>query len=234
MTLELEAAVARLRAEEEPGGRVPGGGRAMKLLFTVAAVLLALLLLGQVRVGCVVSYQQEGLFLWLRTGVVRIRVLPWKRKKKEKPVRGKKMGTDLTEEKPVRVKGGGLEYAKRLLPIALEAAGQFQKKLKIDILDLELTIGGQDPADAAMAYGWANGALGALWYPLVEGFHIVDGRARVRLDLEAPAVSLRGRASLSLKLGQICRLAVYFGIKALRAVMAARGEQKEQNVRKAA
>ena len=134
----------------------------MKLLFTVAAVLLALLLLGQVRVGCVVSYQQEGLFLWLRTGVVRIRVLPWKRKKKEKPVRGKKMGTDLTEEKPVRVKGGGLEYAKRLLPIALEAAGQFQKKLKIDILDLELTIGGQDPADAAMAYGWANGALGAL------------------------------------------------------------------------
>ena len=81
----------------------------MKLLFTVAAVLLALLLLGQVRVGCVVSYQQEGLFLWLRTGVVRIRVLPWKRKKKEKPVRGKKMGTDLTEEKPVRVKGGGLE-----------------------------------------------------------------------------------------------------------------------------
>lgn len=32
----------------------------MKLLFTVAAVLLALLLLGQVRVGCVVSYQQEG------------------------------------------------------------------------------------------------------------------------------------------------------------------------------
>ena len=44
----------------------------MKLLFTVAAVLLALLLLGQVRVGCVVSYQQEGLFLWLRTGVVRI------------------------------------------------------------------------------------------------------------------------------------------------------------------
>ena len=197
----------------------------MKLLFTVAAVLLALLLLGQVRVGCVVSYQQEGLFLWLRTGVVRIRVLPWKRKKKEKPVRGKKMGTDLTEEKPVRVKGGGLEYAKRLLPIALEAAGQFQKKLKIDILDLELTIGGQDPADAAMAYGWVN---------LVEGFHIVDGRARVRLDLEAPAVSLRGRASLSLKLGQICRLAVYFGIKALRAVMAARGEQKEQNVRKAA
>ena len=197
----------------------------MKLLFTVAAVLLALLLLGQVRVGCVVSYQQEGLFLWLRTGVVRIRVLPWKRKKKEKPVRGKKMGTDLTEEKGYRL------IAK--LP-ALEAAGQFQKKLKIDILDLELTIGGQDPADAAMAYGWANGALGALWYPLVEGFHIVDGRARVRLDLEAPAVSLRGRASLSLKLGQICRLAVYFGIKALRAVMAARGEQKEQNVRKAA
>ena len=73
-----------------------------------------------------------------------------------------------------------------------------------------MTIGGQDPADAAMAYGWANGALGALWYPLVEGFHIVDGRARVRLDLEAPAVSLRGRASLSLKLGQICRLAVFW------------------------
>ena len=132
------------------------------------------------------------------------------------------------------MKGGGLEYAKRLLPIALEAAGQFQKKLKIDILDLELTIGGQDPADAAMAYGWANGALGALWYPLVEGFHVVDGRARVRLDLEAPAVSLRGRASLSLKLGQVCWLAVYFGIKALRAVMAARGEEKEQNMRKAA
>ena len=206
----------------------------MKLLLTVAAVLLVLLLLGQVRVGCVLSYRREGLFLWLRAGVVRIRVLPWKGKKKEKPARKHRKGAGLPEEKPAPMRGGGLEYAKRLLPIALEAAGQFQKKLRIDILELELTIGGQDPADAAMAYGWANGALGALWPPLVEGFHVADGRARVRLDLEAPAVSLWGRASLSLKLGQICRLAVYFGIKALRAVMAARGAQKEQNVRKAA
>ena len=56
----------------------------------------------------------------------------------------------------------------------------------------------------------------------------------MKLDLEAGECTLYALASLSLKLGQICRPAVYFGIKALRAVMAARGEQKEQNVRKAA
>ena len=84
-----------------------------------------------------------------------------------------------------------LDYAQSLLPIALEAAGQFYHKLRVDTLRLELTVGSHDPGDAALAYGRAAAAMGALWDPLVRAFHV--------------------EASLSLKLGQVLRLALYFG-----------------------
>lgn len=183
----------------------------MKLLFTVAAVLLALLLLGQVRVGCVVSYQQEGLFLWLRTGVVRIRVLPWKRKKKEKPVPGKKDGNGPDRRKTCPREGRGAGVCQKAAPHRTGGGGTVSEEAENRYPGSGIDHRRSGPCGRGNGLWMGKRGLGTLWYPLVEGFHIVDGRARVRLDLEAPAVSLRGRASLSLKLGQICRLAVYLG-----------------------
>lgn len=194
----------------------------MKALYILSAVLAVLFLLGQLRVGGRLEYRAEGLFAWLRFGSFRFRVYPRRREKKEKPPKPPKAKPESTLAQKV---GGALEYAQSLLPIALEAAGQFYHKLRVDTLRLELTVGSSDPADAALRYGQATAALGALWEPLVQAFHVEDGTARVNLDFDSPGMRLYGEASLSLKLGQVLWLALYFGGKALRTFLSVRSRR---------
>ena len=56
----------------------------MKWLLIPAAVLAALWLLGQLRLGAGGEYAGEGLRVWLRAGPLGISVFPRKKKKKEK------------------------------------------------------------------------------------------------------------------------------------------------------
>ena len=143
--------------------------------------------------------------------------------KKQKPKKPKKPKPEQSLSEKV---GGALEYAQALLPVVLEAAGQFKRKLQADKLVLELTAGGTDPADAAMLYGRASAALGAFWYPLTQALNVKDGRAHVTVDFDAAAMTLYAFLSLSLKLWQILWLVVYFGCKALLAYLKVRREQK--------
>lgn len=104
----------------------------------------------------------------------------------------------------------------------------------MDELELCLTVGGSDPADTAMFYGQANAALAALWEPITNAFHVKDGHAQVRIDFDAPGMTLYGKAALSLKIGQILWLAVYFGCKALVRFLNYRSIRKaKQKERKA-
>ncbi|MDY3905486.1 MAG: DUF2953 domain-containing protein [Lawsonibacter sp.] len=205
-------------------------------------VLAALFLVGQIRVGGLAEYSAEGFRAWVRAGALKIRVFPLN--KKDKPARKKEKRAKPPKKKeeappppkPLAEKAGGaLDYARALLPVALDAVGTMYGKLRMDTLELELTVGAADPADAAMRYGQASAALGALWEPLTRAFHVKDGRARVRVDFEAGEMTVYGLASLSIKIGQILWLSVYFGCKALRGFLAVRGRQKQkQQQRKAA
>ena len=205
-------------------------------------VLAALFLVGQIRVGGLAEYSAEGFRAWVRAGALKIRVFPLN--KKDKPARKKEKKAKPPKKKeeappppkPLAEKAGGaLDYARALLPVALDAVGTMYGKLRMDTLELELTVGAADPADAAMRYGQASAALGALWEPLTRAFHVKDGRARVRVDFEAGEMTVYGLASLSIKIGQILWLSVYFGCKALRGFLAVRGRQKQkQQQRKAA
>ena len=128
-----------------------------------------------------------------------------------------------------------MEYARALLPVALEAAEGLWRGFAIDTLELELTAGSSDPADAAMLYGNANAALGALWIPLTRAFHVKDGTARVKLDFDAPGITVYALASFSLKLGRIVWVGLRAGVKALIGALAARRRLKlKRQQRKAA
>lgn len=208
----------------------------MKALIILAAVLLVMFLLGQIRVGGRAEYSVSGACVWIRLGGFYLRVYPTKpkpdkpkKKKKAAPERAKKPQSGTLEKI-----GGALDYAQALLPVLLDAAGSCYQKLRIDLLELELTAGSSDPADAALMYGQANAALGALWHPLTQAFHVKDGTARVKLDFNAPGTTLYANAVLSFKIGQLLQLGIYFGLKALRAFLAVRKKQNaEQQRRKA-
>ena len=119
-------------------------------------------------------------------------------------------------------------YPKELLPLALEAAGCFRRRLRVDQLELKLTIGAADPGDAAIRYGQANALLGSIWQPLTEAFHVEEGRARVEVDFTAAAPVLTGQVSLSLKLYQLLWLGLHFGLRALSTYVNHRNRHKQQ------
>ncbi|MCI8422312.1 MAG: hypothetical protein HFF50_02100 [Lawsonibacter sp.] len=215
----------------------------MTALYILAVVVLVLFLLGQIRVGGQVEYSQAGLTAWIRLGAVFLQVFPWKWKKKERPPKEKKKPQTPKKTKPptaepptlVQRAGGGLEYAQALLPILLKAAGCFYRKLQMDVLELELIVGAEDPMDAALLYGRAAAVLGALWYPLVGAFHVKDGRARTAVDFQTSEMTIYAKASLSLKIWQVLWLGMFFGIRTLWAALAVRRGQKiKQKQRKAA
>ncbi len=208
----------------------------MRPLCAAAAVLLLLILLMQMRLGVRAEYRAGGLTAWVRLGAFRLRIFPWKREKKTskgRPAEERARRTEPDRSLAQRA-GGALDYARAFLPIALEAGGQFRRKLRVDKLELELTVSASDPADAALRYGQANAALGCAWGALLAAFDVKDGRAAAKLDLEAGGCTLYALVSLSLKLGQMLRLGAYFGVKALRALLAVRRRRREDMQRKAA
>ncbi|NBI08536.1 DUF2953 domain-containing protein [Colidextribacter sp. OB.20] len=214
----------------------------MRALYILAAIVLILFLIGQIRVGCRARFNAEGFFLWARLGRLQIKILPMK-PREEKPKKPQKP-KDKKPKKPKEEKpptplpeklGGALEYAQALLPVGLEAAKGLWRDFRIDTLELELTAGSSDPADAAMLYGQANAALGALWLPLTKAFHVKDGTARVRLDFDSPGMTVYGLASFSLKLGNIVWIGLRAGVKALFGALAAKKRLKlKRQQRKAA
>lgn len=215
----------------------------MRAVCILAAVALALFLIGQVRVGGRAEFSARGFFLWIRLGLFQIKILPMA-PKEEKPAKPQKPKNKKEPKKPKKERepvplpekvGGALEYAQELLPVALEAAKGMWRGLRVDTLELELTAGGGDPADAAMLYGQANAALGALWFPLTKAFHVKDGAARVKLDFDAPGTTVYGTAALSIKLGTVTRIGLRAGVKALSGILAANRRLKiKKQQRKAA
>ena len=101
----------------------------MRGWIVLAAVLLLLFLLGQLRLGAVGEYGPGGAGAWFRAGPVRIRLYPRRRSGPSKKEKAPKPG----KEHPAgEACGGGLlELMKELLPLALEAAGCLQTGMPI-------------------------------------------------------------------------------------------------------
>ena len=200
----------------------------MSGLVILAAVLAVLLLLGQVRIGLQGEYTASGPAAWARLGPISLKLWP-RKKKKRKEVQRKTQKPAQSSQKSTPAAGGSLDYARELVPLALEAAGQFRQKLRIDRLELVVKAGARDPADAAMVYGCANAALGALWLPLTNSFHVKDGTARAELDFQSDGTTVYAVGAMSLKVGQALRLGLYFGLKGISKLSAVKGRRNTKD-----
>ncbi len=193
--------------------------------WIIAGVIVVLVwLIGRIRLGVGASRtQEEGNRLWLRLGPASITLYPRAPKpskekpakeKKAKPPKEKKSKKEKTPRKPL-TREQIVALVRRLIPLGLEAAGSFRRKLRIDVLEMDLIIGEPDPADTAMSYGKASAALGALWGPLNEAFQVKDGRARVDVDFQQEHWALWGRFQMTITVGQLIWLGLRCGVKAL-------------------
>ena len=204
----------------------------MTVWIVIGCILLALLLIGQIRIGAAVDYSEDGLGLELKVGPVRTRILPAKENKRKKGQRPKREKTRATERKK-RNKKDTLSLALRFVSLLGEAAGRFKRKIRIDHLILHVIWGNEDPASAAMGYGAGHAALGILWPAIEHNFKVKEYDLRVDVDFERRTPTLVAKAQATLTLWQIFSLSLRLGIKTLIIFLGIRREQAEKTKQEA-
>lgn len=208
----------------------------MTALKVIGIILLILFLIGLVRVGGIAEYSMDGLRVWIRAGLFRLRIIPGGKTDKKKPPKKKKQPKPPSTpqpqsppEEPKKKKGGPLHLVKLYLPLVCEAAGELLHRIRIDTLYLDFISGAREAYNAAMTLGYTNIALGMLWPLIDQNFEVKDHRIRTGVDFEADSPTVYGKAAFSARIGQLVSFALRFGIKFLKLYLQDKKEQKAEN-----
>lgn len=203
----------------------------MTFWIVLGCILLALWLLGRIRVGAAVAYSEAGLYLNIKAGPVHIQLLPANADKKEKKPQKSNEPETGEQREPVKSKRNvkdTVSMALRFLPLVGEAAGRFKRKIRIDRLKLHVIWGAEDPAAAARGYGAGNAAIGILWPVVEHNFKVKEHDLRVDVDFERKKPEFIADAQATLTIGQCFGLALILGRKALKIYLGLRREQTEK------
>ena len=209
----------------------------MKALLIVLAVLV---LLALIPLGAHVRYDSEGAFVWLVAGPIRIRLLPKKprkpkkdkKEKKEKKSGKKKKPKELPESEETKEKqplGGLIRDFMPFVRLGLDLLGCFFRKLRVPILTLHLGFGGaNDPASAAINYGRAWSAIGAIMQPIRTKTRIKKENVSCSCDFTQGDMRVFAELKAVFLLGDLVVMAVRYGMRALRLYLRMKKQQKQR------
>lgn len=194
-----------------------------------------LILLAILPLGAAVQYHSEGFFLDVIAGPVRIPILPKKKKgpKKENKKKGKKKksksdkkgkGEAAGEKK--KKKGGPITDFLPLVKTVLDLLNSFRKKLRIKRLELKMIMAADDPCDLAINYGRANAAMGNLMPQLERCFVIKKRDVEIECDFEASQTLIIARADITITLGWLLGIVVFYGVRALKQFLQIKNKRK--------
>lgn len=186
--------------------------------------------------GATVRYCADGLSLKVIAGPIRIPILPAKKKDPDqKPKEKKTPKKDASaktekkapqEKKEKKEKGGSVTDFLPLVKTALDMLNSFRKKLRIKHLDLMVILAGDDPCDLAINYGRANAALGNLWPMLEKCFVIKKRNVEVECDFESSETVIIARADITITLGWLLGIAVFYGVRAVKQFLKINNKRK--------
>lgn len=189
--------------------------------WTLLAICAGLALIGCLSVGVDARYDAEGFFLSAKLGPVRLRLLPRKKKQKKKSKPRKTASKPRRDTQPrtqrTPLLSGGLSSIMRLLELGCQVLGDLRRKLRVETLTLFVCVpGADDPAKAAINYGRAWAAIGAI-NPLLERLFIIKKRdIQPTLDYNTTTLQVQARLVMSITIGRALALAVRAGIGFLR------------------
>jgi len=197
----------------------------MRALFITSGILIILFLLAITRHGVSAEYSEDGIYVTVKLGFFRIRVIPFEKWEKALKLKNKKKKEKMKEkpEPEPEKKGGALENVKSLIPAIKDALGSLRRKLSIDLLTVRFTAaGGENPYMAALAFGGASAGFGFL-IPLLENFFIIknrDLRASVDFNIKEPSVYVK--AQLTMALWEIVYIGARFAIALFKVTKASK------------
>lgn len=216
--------------------------------------LAVLLLLALLPVGVCAGYGEQGGWVRLVLGPVRIRLYPRRKKPEDKqapddagsarPAAGKTEKTpahkkqkpkadakkdaekDTKKDAEESPSGGSVENLKVLLPAALELLSGLRRRLRVRRLELYVCLAGEDPCDVALNYGRAWAAVGN-FMPWLERFFRI-GRRDIQIDCDfaAEQTTVRGRVDAVLGLGQLTVLLIRALVRAAKGYLAKNNKKK--------
>ena len=188
--------------------------------MTLLAIFAALVLIGCIPVGVDARYNAEGVFLAAKLGPIRLQLLPQKPKKKKKQQKKPEKAPEKAasqEKKPNPILSGGVDEILQLLDIVLDTLGDLRRKLRVNELTLYVRIGGSDdPAKAAMGYGRAWAAIGAITPSLERLFVIKKRDIQPALDYNETSMKVDARLITTITIGRSLALALHAGVRFLK------------------
>ena len=193
-----------------------------------------LLLLAILPIGVGFAYDSDGPVVAVLVGPASIRVFPIS-KTKEKPPKKEskprpKKGQTGTKKAPDK-KGGSLSDFLPLVRIALDFLGQLRRKIRVRKLELNVVLGGGDPANLGIQYGRAWAALGNLW-PRLEEFLVIKKRnVEIQCDFEASQTLVTADVQITITVGRLLALVFVYGIRAIKEFMKLQKSQKGGTVK---
>lgn len=186
----------------------------MGWLIAMAVVVL----IGFIPVGISARYDGDGPLVKLIAGPVRATVVPG-RKKDKKPAKEKKEDTPKSAVSGQSTKGGSIADFFPFVRIVLDFLGDFGRKLRVNRLELDVVLAGDDPCDLAINYGRANAALGGLISQLERFFVIKKRNMQVQCDFLADKTLVTARLELTITIGRLFHLGLRHGIRGLRELI---------------
>ncbi len=184
--------------------------------------LAVVVLLGFVPLGIDARYDSFGPKLWVIAGPVRLKLLPSEKKsKKEKPEKKQ----EAKKEKPEKSAGGSEQKggsARDFIPlvrVVWDFICDFRRKLRVNVLQLKITLAGDDPCDLAVNYGRACAAVAGL-EPQLERFFVIRKKdIRVQCDFTEEKTLVLARLHLTITIGRLLMQLVRHGSRALKELL---------------
>lgn len=190
-----------------------------------------MLLVAAFPVGASVRYDEDGLLVRLILGPIRLLLYPRPKRageverkpadkskkafqKKERSPDGPPAGAP-HKDLPKPKMGGSLVDFLPLLDVAVDMLSGLGSRLRVNYLQLRLTMAGDDPCDLAVNYGRAQAAGAALLAQLNRFLVIRKQDVEIQCDFTADEMTILARMDLTITVGRGISLAAVYGVRAL-------------------
>ena len=116
----------------------------------------------------------------------------------------------------VGTKGGAATDFMPLLHAVLDFLSDLKSKLRVDVLQVYVTLAGGDPCDLAINYGKAWAAVGNIMPHLERIFVIKNRDVQVNCDFTGDKTRVYARLDLTVTVARLLSLGLRYGTKVIR------------------
>jgi hypothetical protein len=196
-------------------------------VLTTVIILLILIIILILPVGADAAYR-EKLSLKIKIGPFSRELLKKKDGERAKPKKKTEAKAKKKKEKPSKPKKRtSSEEIFGIVRLVLNALNRFRKKLSVAYLRLGITVGSEDPYNAAVAYGGISAAVGSLTELLDRSMNIEEKDISVSADFEAQRIRADARLILVIQIWQILYIVLAFGYGYFRLRLQKRREERK-------